>query len=226
MDKFLILAYDYLFENLNILECGSQHNGCETLNLRLKNNCYYIEANPPDYECMLQQPNVKKENIFNFALSDHNGECSFTVTSLGGNSSISHSKDHIDELNIHGATFKTITVKSYTYNFFVDVIIKRPIDVLILDIEGGEINVLKTMQNLPVEKLPKIICIEAGYDWSDRKNILIALGYDIDFYAVNNVFLSHKTCNIKKNIDIMTQINMQYKEFIWFGKTIFINDKI
>lgn len=58
--------------------------------------------------------------------------------------------------------------------------------------------ILKTMFYLPVEKLPKFTCIEAGYDWLERKKLLLQLGYNIDFYHFNNVFLTYNTLNVEK----------------------------
>lgn len=78
------------------------------------------------------------------------------------------------------------------------------IDILILDIEGHECVVLNTFRELTLEQLPKIICIECGYDWLERKKILIELGYILDFYEFNNCYLSHSTCNITKNSNNIT----------------------
>lgn len=222
--NYLLSAYNYKFTNLNILECGSHSEGTETKDFRYNNNCYYIEANPADYNNMINQPNVKKENVFNFALSDKCGEVSFTVTSHPGNSSVKHSSEHYTELLNYGATFNNITVPCYTYQHFIDSIINSPIDILVLDIEGHELPVLKSMLSLPIEKLPKFINIEAGYDWPDRKRILLELGYNIDFYMFNNVYLTHSSLNISKNIEVLRNINRQYPKFIWAGKLIFEND--
>lgn len=223
--EFIKTLYNYNFTNLNILECGSHCNGAETENFRLNNNCYYIEANPNDYKKMILQPNIKAENVFNFALASYCGEVSFTITSHPGNSSINHSEDHKNELqNVYKSTFDQIVVPCFTYSYFIDNIIAKPIDLLVLDIEGHECVILNTMRSLPVDKLPKIIYIEAGYDWQDRKKILLELGYVIDFYYFNNVCLTHKSFNINKNIEKIREINKQYPNFIWHDKLIFEND--
>jgi FkbM family methyltransferase len=220
----LISAYNYEFKNLNILECGSHSEGTETKDFRANNNCYYIEANPADYFNMINQPNIKRENVFNFALSDNCGEVSFTVTSHPGNSSVKYSPEHYKELLNYGASFNNITVPCYTYQHFIDSIINKPIDVLVLDIEGHEVPVLKSMFSLPVEKLPKFINIEAGYDWPERKKLLLGLGYTIDFYLFNNIYLTHNTLNVSKNIEVIRNINRQYPNFVWQGILIFEND--
>lgn len=222
---YIKTLYDYDFRNLNILECGSHQYGAETIGFRNNNNCYYIEANPTDYYIMITQPNIKSENVFNFALTDYCGEISFNITSHPGNSSINHSEDHKKELiNIYHTSFKKINVPCITYTYFINNIIKNPIDLLVLDIEGHECVILNTMRSLSVEKLPKFLCIEAGYDWIDRKKILLELGYNIDFYNFNNVFLTHNTFNVNKNIDKIREINKCYPNFIWHNKLIFEND--
>ena len=219
--------YKYDFNNINFLECGAHREGNETLSFVKNNNCYYIEANPEDFNFLKEKPYIKKENIFNLALSDYCGKTSFTITTHPGNSSIKHSKEHFNELVVNcNALFYDINVTCVTYEHFIDNIISKPIDFLVLDIEGHETYVLKSMLSLPLEKLPKFICIEAGYDWLERKKLLLDLGYNIDFYHYNNVFLTHSKLNIEKNIELMKQINRNYPRFIWKGTLIFENDSI
>lgn len=224
--QYLTSAYNYDFSNLNILECGSHTNGAETESFRKNNNCYYIEANPLDYGVMINQPGVNRNNTFNLALFNNNGKVSFTLSTHPGNSSISHSEQHRHELESYNANFYNITVDCITYPHFIRNVIKTPIDVLVLDIEGGECEVLKTMMDLDVSELPKFIVIEAGYDWLERKKLLIKLGYVIDFYQFNNVYLTHSTFNVDKNSSVMYNINIQNREFIWHGNVIFVNDLV
>jgi FkbM family methyltransferase len=220
------LAYEFEFKNLNVLECGACQDGSETLCLRNTNNCYYIEAKPIDYKILLTRPGISTNNAFYYALTDYCGEVTFKTTTWPGNSSIDHSKEHHEELVGYGASFDTIIVPCITYQYFIDEIIRKPIDILVLDIEGHECTVLNSMKKLPVNKLPKIIFIEAGYNWLDRMSILKELDYTIDFYHDNNVCLSHNTFNVKKNKSVMNQINKKYPYFIWGDKIIFINDLI
>ncbi len=219
--------YNYEFENLNILECGAHTDGNETLSLVENNNCYYIEANPEDYKILKEKSYINKDNIFNFALSDYCGETTFTISTHPGNSSIDHSQDHLNELvYIYNARFHDIKIPCITYQHFIDNVICKPIDFLVLDVEGHETCILKSMLSITVDKLPKFICIEAGYNWLERKELLLKLGYNIDFYYYNNVFLTHSTFCVEKNIDLMKEINRKYPNFIWHGRVIFENDSI
>lgn len=225
--EYIKYIYNYDFNNINFLECGAHTDGNETLSFIDNNNCYYIEANTDDYNILKEKQYVKKENVFNVALSDYCGEITFNVTSHPGNSSVKHSNEHLNELiTYYNASFKTIQIPCITYEYFIDNVIHKPIDYLVLDIEGHEINVLKTLFSLQYDKLPKFICIEAGYDWLERKKILLELGYNIDFYHYNNVFLTHSKFNVGKNIDMMKNLNKSYPRFIWKGRLIYNNDSI
>jgi len=223
---YLVNAYSYEFSNLNILECGSSQTGSETESFRTNNNCYYVEANPTDYSIMLNQPNVNKTNIFNMALYSNNGRIKFTLTSHGGNSSIQHADLHVKELLSYGSTFHDIEVECLTYPYFIRNVIKKPIDVLVLDIEGGECTVLESMKELTPLECPKFFVIEAGYDWPERKTLLTELGYTIDFYQFNNVYLTHSSFNVNKNENFIRKINNENRQFVWNNEVIFVNDLV
>ena len=68
--------------------------------------------------------------------------------------------------------------------------------------------------------------IEAGYDWLDRKKILLNLGYIIDFYQFNNCYLTHKNFKIDKNINFIKEVNNNNKEFIWNNILIYKNEVV
>ena len=223
--SYLVHAYAYDFSNLNVLECGSHSSGLETALFRPNNNCFYIEANPTDYNNMLNHSDVIQKNIFNVALYNHNGRIKFTVTSHPGNSSVLHCDSHKKELQmIYQSTFIDIEVECITYPHFIRNVIQRPIDVLVLDIEGSECEVLKTMKELTTTELPKFLVIEAGYDWPERKTLLTELGYTIDFYQFNNVYLTHSSLNVIKNTPFIRKTNNEIRQFVWEGKVIFVND--
>lgn len=131
----------------------------------------------------------------------------------------------MDELiNIRNSSFSKCIVPATTYKNYIENIIKKNIDILILDVEGHECTILKTFNELRIDQLPSIICIECGYDWNVRKNILLELGYNIDFYEFNNCYLSHLSRNIQKNIINIDQINRNNPRFVWCNRTIYEND--
>jgi FkbM family methyltransferase len=220
--EILQLTYLIDFVNLNILECGACHAD-ETIEFCSSNNCYYIEANPDDFTSLKKQ----NLNVSNYALTNHNNLVEFTITSHAGNSSLCHSELHIEELTkYYNSVFTKTTVQGITYKNYIENIAKKNIDILVLDIEGHESTVLETFRELQPEQLPKIICIEVGYDWSERKRLLIELGYVLDFYESNNCYVSHSACNIKKNVDSMRIINLNNREFVWHNKVIYTNELV
>jgi hypothetical protein len=220
--EILQQTYNIDFNNLNILECGAGA-AQETNNLLTSNNCYYIEANLPEYE-ELKRLNY---NVYHYALSNSNEALLFKVTSHGGNSSLSHSELHKKELiDCYNSTFTEVFVPGITYKNFIQNVIKTNIDILILDVEGHECVILNTFFDLDISQLPKIICIECGYDWIERKQILLKLGYHLDFYEFNNCYLSHSTYNCKKNISQINIFNQNNKKFIWNNHLVYENELI
>lgn len=219
--EILLKAYNIDFNNLNILECGASE-AQETRDLCNTNNCYYIEANYSDYE-KLKQSNY---NVYFYALSNSNDIISFCITSHFGNSSVSHNELHKQELISYGSTFREVSVPGITYKNFIENVIKTNIDILILDVEGHECAILNTFFELDISQLPKIICIECGYDWLERKKILLKLGYNLDFYEYNNCYLSHSTYNCEKNNLEINNFNQSNKKFVWYNNLIYENELI
>jgi FkbM family methyltransferase len=212
-------AYIIDFNNLNILECGAA-SAEETGELSDSNNCYYIEAHYNEYIEL-----KKKYNVEHYALTDNNNTVEFVITSHRGNSSISHSKEHKNELlKYYNSTFTKTIVPATTYKNYIENIIKTNIDILVLDIEGHECTVLNTFKDLKIEQLPKIICIECGYDWIERKKILLELGYILDFYEFNNCYLSHSSSNIKKNMNNINLFNQKNRKFVWHNYIVYENE--
>jgi len=221
ISEILQKTYNIDFNNLNILECGTG-TVLETKILNNTNNCYYIEANYEDYKKLYDL----KYNVYNYALTNINENICFTITSHDGNSSVCHSELHKQELLNYNATFVDVNVPGITYKNFIQNVIKTNIDILILDVEGHECTILNTFYDLDIIELPKIICIEAGYDWIERKKILLKLGYILDFYEFNNCYLSHSTYKCNKNISEMNNFNQNNKKFIWRDNLIFENELI
>lgn len=215
-------AYIIDFTGLNILECGAGA-AQETMELCNNNNCFYIEALYDEY-IELKKNNF---NVINYALTDNNNTVEFVITSHGGNSSVSHSEAHKNELlTQYKSTFTKTIVPATTYKNYIENIIKTNIDILILDIEGHECTVLNTFRELKLEQLPKIICIECGYDWIERKKILLELGYVLDFYEFNNCYLSHSSVNIKKNVNNINLFNQQNRKFVWHNYIVYENELV
>ena len=213
-------VYNVDWSKLYILECGACTEGTETRELTECSNKWFIEPNPDDFNALKET----QDNAYNFAISDFVGEIEFTTTSHSGNSSIKHSKKHLEELKQYKTKYATIKVKAITYEYLIDNIIKSPVDILVLDIEGHESKVLRNLKTMKSDKLPSIFVIECGYDWNERKVLLNELGYEIDFYFYNNCFLSRKDFGYERNLENIKKYNNMYPVWEYYGTTVYIND--
>lgn len=220
-------ASDYLQATLKIdwtswvsLECGACYLGEETEHMPNIEK-WYMEGSPEDFAVLNQ--NKKGINTLNYLLTDKVGEVNFTWTSHPGNSSICHSKAHKDELISYGASFKELTVPCITYKHLIEEIVKKPIDLLVLDIEGHERVVLNTWFQLQETQLPKILVIECGDDWAERKEMLRKLNYNIFLYQYNNSYLVHSSFQPHYNLEKVIEINKANPAFHWMGRTIYKN---
>ena len=209
--------YPLSWNNLNILECGANVHGEETHCLMSTNNCWYVEANPADFEVLKKT----KPNALNFALSDKDGYVEFTVSSHPGNSSCEHSDEHLEELKLLNVEFNKTRVASITYESLINQL-NIIFDVLVLDIEGHEKTVIRSWNSISPNLLPRIITIECGYDWDARLSLLKDLGYKLDCYYFNNCYLSRP--EVPVNIAIARNYNNEWKTFVWNNKTIYVND--
>jgi FkbM family methyltransferase len=212
--------YQIDFVDLNLLECGAYRaDSLISSEFIQNNNCWYLEPNPEYFNNII---NSGLKQCLNYALSDFNGEVDFYKTTHPGNSSIDHSEIHRKELESYGSTFSKIKVECITYSTLIQKV-DCIFDIFCLDVEGHEMKVLKSMEELSSEKMPKIIVIECGYDWNDRLEVLESMGYSIDIYWQNNCILSKNDKNIQKNKNKIQYYNNIYREFIWFGRVIYKN---
>lgn len=221
ISNVLLEIYPIDWSKITTLECGANAEGNETSDLIGISNCWFMEANPNDYNTLKQN----KKNTINLALSDKNGEVEFNVCpGIGsGLSGIDFSEDHLNDLKIFNLDYETIVVPCIKY----DDLQKKydfKIDVLVLDIEGHELRVINSFFNIEEEFLPKILVIECGHDWIERKEKLNKLGYVEDCYYYNNCYLTKKNTNILKNSDNIKLFNDQWRHFKWGEKIIYINN--
>ena len=213
-------VYQMDWSKLTFLECGAFQEGLETCGFTESSDKWYIEGNPKDFDIL----KTKHTNSLNYLLSDKNTDIDFFVTSLPGNSSINHSKEHLYELKIKNTSIEKISVKAITYQYLISNIIKHKINVLVLDIEGHETTVLKTFAQLERINLPEIIIIECGYDWLSRLSLLHQLGYREDFYYYNNCYLTLNDHPIIKNQNKIREYNNQWPQFVWNNTVIYKNN--
>lgn len=219
VSSILKKCYNIDWKDKVILECGAGPHGDESHEFINENDCYYLE---PVKEYFSILSSIKNNNkIFNMGLSDvTSNNVNFSQTSHLGNGSINHSQDHIEELKKYNSTFENIKIKTITYKDFLNIINKN-IDLLILDVEGHELNILKTFLHFSEEIKPKILVIECGYDWEDRLNLLKKLEYTLDFYYFNNAYLTLNSFFVQKNTDMINNVRKLWPSWSWNGKVIY-----
>jgi FkbM family methyltransferase len=146
--------------------------------------CYLFEANPNNIPLLKQ---VRK-NVFHYAISDEDKDSiEFNVVTLGGDWTASYSAITISEEyeRIFGRVDPSCITKVNVPLRTLNTIIKNEIpdlsriDIMSIDIEGGEYNCLK---GLDIEKYkPKVIVIEiANSEDKTISNYLKTFGYRLD----------------------------------------------
>jgi len=204
-------AYE-LPTNFHSLECGANCiEYVETLDWVVGGFGWLMEPIPNiaiDIKNNLTQNNISSD------LSNFNGKTNYSVETITGLSHIVDQESKGDSI---------IEVECITYNKLQDDL-GVYFDVLVLDIEGNEEQVLDHWLTLPRKYLPKIMCIECGYDWEKRKKLLSKLGYELNFYFFNNAYLKMKDCGIKLKQDIINNYNEQWPKWNFNGQTIYVNE--
>jgi FkbM family methyltransferase len=233
-----------IIENGLVVECGTAegfHNPSLTLEKEFNWKFFGFEADPRYYPVLCQ--NRPNSTNINAALSDKNGKIDFIISAWGGNSSIEHSEIHKKELLNYdakfddGSYFKTISVATMNWDYFINFYNIKNVDFLILDVEGQELKILNGMSLN--SKLPNIIQIEFGY--SDHDNLLLneekkenfsgfikvskrlfELNYQFDYVSDNNALFSQKSFWNDKNIPTVwmgEDESFFWKDMCYYDKT-------
>jgi len=220
-----------------IVECGTAegwHMPSYYLELELGWKFIGFEVDPRFWPILLQnRPNGVNINL---ALSDKNELTEFTITAWGGNSSLSLSEEHKQELLSfkktfpNGTFFEKIKVSSITWKTFIKKFNVAHVDHFILDVEGCEMKVLNGMIDCGV--LPDVMQVEFGYsdptnklkneetkeDFSGFvviKHKLEEMGYQFDYVHLNDAFFSKK--EFWKDKTIPEKWTEENEEFIYTG---------
>ena len=205
-------------EKFNSLECGAcSLEEIETKKWADSQTAWYLEPNVRIYD------SIKRlgYNVLNLALSDHDKSEIFNISmydgfgyleSSGTNDSLKNNEQIKTSYNVNCITYKNL---QETLNL--------TFDIMILDIEGQEDKVLKNLSSLDANELPKIFCIECGYDWEKRKALVKNLGYDLDFYYYNNAYFSMND-PYNKNINTINYYNRQWPQWTYNGIEIYKNE--
>lgn len=196
VDSILFRRY---FKNTSspgfFIECGAfdgvTESCCYIFEKYLNWKGVNFEPSPPIYKKLSEnRPNSLNLNL---ALSDKNGEENFSATThpvygdLFGNGSIQHSSEHYESLVRENVKFTEFKIQTIDYKTFIERYKIEKIDIFILDVEGYEVNILKTLDKTTV--LPKVFVIEYTHIGLDNLNtLMINLGYALDYVSNNNAF--------------------------------------
>lgn len=158
-------------------------------------NSYHFEKNNWDVYCFeantLLIPELKtlRKNVYNYAIYDENKhDISFNVvhgswgggSQMAGISAIELDKNYMDEYSHGIKNIFQISVPQKTLNNVIETEIPtiKEIDIISIDVEGGELKVLKGIDLLKYK--PKIMVIENVYKSPDINNYLNNFGYIMD----------------------------------------------
>lgn len=152
---------------------------------------FNIEPMPNAYERLVaNRPNSKN---YNFAFSNQCGKSTFRQVShpeLGlhfGNSSLSHTELHLKDLLDRGCQFSEVEVPTMTWREWIAQEKIPFVDLLVLDVEGHELQVIEGMVGSPV--MPEIICVEIGHlSFDSIRQALSGLGYVYDITSHVNAY--------------------------------------
>jgi FkbM family methyltransferase len=165
-------------------------------------NSYHFEKNGWDVYCFEANtqliPGLKalRENVYNYAIyNEDKDQVTFNVVhgSWGGGSltagvsavdldprylkEFSHGIKSIEKINIPQKTLNTVIEKELFINH---------IDILQIDVEGGELNVLKGLDIIKYK--PKVILIEDIYNDRELHNYLVSFNYKMDKHISYNKY--------------------------------------
>lgn len=195
VDRFIYERYFKSYKGKGrFIECGAfdgvTESSCKFFEESLGWCGYNIEASPKNYgHLCINRP---ASNNFHYGLSNFSGSMEFTDVihpslDLFGNGSLSHTEAHLNELDDKGCSYEVSVIPIITYKEFVALTGIDSLQLMVLDIEGHEIEALEGFRDAVV--LPEVLCIEHGHlGVEGLKSTLIELGYVYDVSSHVNSF--------------------------------------
>jgi len=170
-------------------------------------NSYHFEKNDWDVYCFEANPLLiadlerERNNVFNYAISNEDiPSIEFNVvTAFGGGScmagisAINIDPQYMDKFGYNIKKMEKVTVHQKSLNSILATELNNidAIDVLSIDVEGGELNVLK---GLDLNKYkPKLIVTENVFNSPDVQSYLEIYGYRLDKHIDYNQYYVSKS---------------------------------
>lgn len=180
-----------------------------------------IEANPKLYnQCLINRPNCI---CHNFAITDKPGNINFSVpiSAEYGDIPISEMGGITDKLikNPFGENtkYENFTVSGIPFYSILNTTLYSYIDIFFIDVEGGELGILKTIDwNIKIY----IICIEfLGNNTEDEeecKKILNDNGFVLEYpLSINHIYIN----NSNKRPNLYEKKNILFNELVYNSNT-------
>lgn len=171
-------------------------------------NSYHFEQNGWDCYCFEANPNLipllksKRKNVYNYAISNEDkNNTSFNIVHTNYDNSdwtASYSAINLSEeykviFPMPPHSIEVINVPQKTLNTIIkeEIPLLVNIDILSIDVEGGELNVLK---GVDLEKYcPKIMVIENAINDLAINEYLLKFGYRLDRHISYNQYFVHNS---------------------------------
>ena len=183
--------YRHIFQ-LVIKEFFFDVGAYEPINI---SNSYHFEMNNWEVYCfeantlLIEELKTKRKNVFNYAISNKNlDKVEFNIVKgvwgggslMAGISAINLDPDYMNKFSEGIREILKIEVPQKTLNTIIESEIYEltEIDIMSIDVEGGELNVLK---GLDLNKYkPKILVIENVFNKTDIYDYLKQFNYTLD----------------------------------------------
>ena len=166
-------------------------------------NSYHFEMNNWSVYCfeantlLINELRSKRKNVYNYAIAHENKDnIQFNVVKgvwgggslMAGLSAIELDKEYMNKFQCGIREIIKITVPQRTLNSVIEDEIPaiKEIDIMSIDVEGGELNVLKGIDLLKYK--PKILVIENVFNKTDILNYLKQFGYILDKHIDYNQY--------------------------------------
>lgn len=165
-------------------------------------NSYHFEMNGWDVYCfeantlLIDQLKSKRKNVYNYAIYNENKEeVTFNVvkgswggSEMAGISAIELDKDYLTRFSNGIKYIQQIKVQQKTLDCVLETEIQNvnEIDILSIDVEGGELNVLKGLDL--VKYRPKVVLLENVFNRKDIVDYMVDSGYILDKHIDYNQY--------------------------------------
>jgi len=178
------------------IECGASDGLSENTTKFFEESMGWHGINIEPVPYLFNKLRINRPNAINIctALSDSIGKSTFKQAIHPkhgwhfGNGSIKHHSSHLQQLINDGCSFEILEVPITTYSMIIAENHVKHVDLMVLDVEGHELNVINGMSGC--NTLPRILCVEhtiAGLDLI--KPPLTRLGYGLMVsYNGNGIF--------------------------------------